>query len=107
MEKSVHIPKVRTHGMYSYRLAENNCLCSDVSQSICLTLACYGWAEILPAIRTNEPPSLNELIHTARCSWPTKGGLTAVLKYDQDDWHLPLAPPFHVRLLRFRISLRS
>ncbi|KIM73317.1 hypothetical protein PILCRDRAFT_730371 [Piloderma croceum F 1598] len=68
----------------------------DVSESMCLTLACYLWADLLPEVqRTNESPSLEKLLPAARCSWPTKGGLSMVVQHGQDDWHLPLSLPFH------------
>jgi len=70
---------------------QTNC---DVSQSLCLTLACYRWADVLPTSqRVDDTPLLEELTSGASCSWPRNGGLSVVVRYNETDWQLPLSPP--------------
>lgn len=66
----------------------------DVSHSMCLSLACYHWTDLLPQMQSaSGSQSMEEVLVATRCSWPTKGGLSMVVHRGQDEWHLPLSPP--------------
>jgi hypothetical protein len=77
--------------------AEPTYLCSDVSHSMCLSLACYHWADLIPMMQSPDgSQSMEDVLVAARCSWPIKGGLSMVVQRGEDEWHLPLAPPLAV-----------
>ena len=78
------------------------CYFSDLSKSLCLTLACYRWVDVLPATqRADDTPLLEELVSGVSCFWPEQGGLSVIVQHNETDWQLPLSPPICVRSLYF------
>jgi len=72
----------------------NHSSTDDASHSMCLSLACYHWADLIPMMQSPDgSQSMEDVLVAARCSWPTKGGLSMVVHHGEDEWHLPLAPP--------------
>lgn len=70
---------------------------SDVSRSLCLTLACYRCADLPQKTQgAGGTPSYKELLSGVNCSWPITGGLSMIVRHNEDEWQLPLSPPLCV-----------
>lgn len=69
----------------------------QVSDSICISLACYRLPDLHAASQLapkGEDPSATFLTSRASCSWPKSGCLSLRVKCDENDRSIPLSPPF-------------
>ena len=69
--------------------------CSDVTNSLCLSLACYRWSDISSDMK--QQSSIEQATSKCRCEWPSSGGLSMMVLNGKEEWCLPLSPPFIVR----------
>lgn len=69
----------------------------QVSDSICISLACYRLPDLHAASQLapkGEDPSAAFLTSRTSCSWPDSGRLSLRVKCDGKDRNIPLSPPF-------------
>ena len=70
--------------------------CSDMTDCLCLSLACYPCSYFRAALAGGSgEPSLRE-VASSRSIWPQTGGLSLNAKYNNNRHDFPLSPPLFV-----------